>query len=167
MGKGHTDVAVMVVHCLPCHSPFRGRCRCPAAQVRLSPLTPFVVVTFARLVRIFRTPVYLRYHDRLRLYHRHLTLEVADKGIVIAVLVGHVAIPAGIYMYGIREIILTVGDRILGVILLLALIARTRHPDDALKALCTNLINHRLEVIMQCFIRIRAITQMNPHRLVG
>ena len=70
-------------------------------------------------------------------------------------------------MYGIREIILTVGDRILGVVLILALIARTRHPDDALEALCANLVNHWLEEIMQCFIRIRAITQMNPHRLVG
>ena len=51
-----------------------------------------IPVTFARLVRIFRTPVYLRYHDRLRFHHRHLTLEVADESIVIATLIGHISI---------------------------------------------------------------------------
>ena len=70
-------------------------------------------------------------------------------------------------MYGIREIILTVGDRILGVVLILALITCTRNPDNSLETLLANHIHHRLEVIMQCFIRIRSITQMNPHRLVG
>ena len=56
-------------------------------------------------------------------------------------------------MHGIREVVLAIGDRMLGVVLILALIARTRHPDDSLEALRANLVNHRLEVIMQCFIR--------------
>ena len=167
MGKGHTDIAKVVVNCLPCQSPFRGRCCCPTSQVRLCPLSPLIPVTFARLVGIFRTPVYLRYHDRLRLYHRHLIFEVADESIVIVILIGHISIPSGINMYCIREVVLAIGDRILDVILILALITCARNPDDSLEPLLANLINHRLEVIMQCFIRIRAITHMNPHRLVG
>ena len=70
-------------------------------------------------------------------------------------------------MHGIREIVLAIGDRILGVILILALITCTRNPDNSLEALDANHIHYRLEEIMQCFIRIRTITQMNPHRLVG
>ena len=70
-------------------------------------------------------------------------------------------------MYCIREVVLAIGDRILGVILILALITCTRNPDDSLEALGANQVNHRLEEIMQCFIRIRAIFQMNPHRLIG
>ena len=72
-------------------------------------------------------------------------------------------------MYCIREVVLAIGDRILGVILVLALITRTRNPDDSLEALGANLVNHRLEEIMECFcfIRFRAIFQMNPHRLIG
>ena len=157
MGNRHSDIAKVVVNCLPCQSPFRGRCCCPASQVRLYPLSPLIVVTFVRLVRIFRTPVYLRYHDRFRLYHRHLTFEVADESIVIAILIGHISIPPRINMYCIREVVLAIGDRILDVILVLTLITCARNPDDSLEALLANHIHHRLEVIMQSLFWIRSV----------
>ena len=42
-------------------------------------------------------------------------------------------------MYSIREVVLAIGDRILGIALILALIACTRNPDDALEALVSDL----------------------------
>ena len=70
-------------------------------------------------------------------------------------------------MHGIREVVLAIGDRMLGVILVLALITCTRNPDDALETLGTDFIQYRLEEIAQCLIRIRAIGEVYSHRLVG
>ena len=89
-----------------------------------------------------------------------------DEGIVITVLVAGI-IPAGIYMHSIGEVVLAVFYGILGIALILALVARTRYPYDALETLGTDFIQYRLEEIAQCLIRIRAISEVYSHRLVG
>ena len=71
---------------------------------------------------------------------------------MIAALVGHVAIPTGIHMHGIGEVVLAVFYGKLSIALILALIARTRHPDDALETLGTDVIQYRLEEIAQCLV---------------
>jgi hypothetical protein len=61
-------------------------------------------------------------------------------------------------MHGIREVVLTIGDRILGITRILALITRTWHPNDTLETCASYLIYYRLEEIMEGFIGVGAIS---------
>ena len=55
-------------------------------------------------------------------------------------------------MHCVREIVLRIGNRIFGIAHIVALIARTWHPDNTLEASGTNLIYHRLEEIMESLV---------------
>ena len=68
-------------------------------------------------------------------------------------------------MHGIAEV--AVGNRIRGIILILALIAHARNPDNTLEAILTNHINHWLEIIPHGCGRTLTIPIIYMNRLVG
>ena len=68
-------------------------------------------------------------------------------------------------MHGIAEV--AVGNRIRGIILILALIACARNPDNTLEAILSDDINHWLEIISHGCGRTLTIPIIYMNRLVG
>ena len=94
----------MIHHSLPSISPFAGRRGAPGAIVAGHPLSELIVFSCSGSLR---TPVYLRDKDRLGSDHRHLFLEVVDKGVVVVALVTG-PIPSRVDMDSIAKV--AVGD---------------------------------------------------------
>ena len=160
-GQRHADVSEMIHHLLPGIAPFAGSSSSPWTQVAGHPLSKLIILTGTWFLR---APVYLRNKNRFIFYNRHLLLEIIDES--VGIIVGITCpIPSRIYMHGIAEV--AVGNRIRGIILILALIARARNPDNTLEAILANHINHWLEIISHGCGWTLTIPIIYMNRLVG
>ena len=166
MRQGHRDIAVVVEHSLVAYAPLRGAGRCPSAQVPIDRVTPFVdLIKLARLLN--RAPIDLGHEDGMRLYDRHLLLELPDE-VLLALLYVSVAVhllvvttvPAGIDMHGITDVLAF--DGMDGIVGIARLEARARHPDDALEAIGSDDIDDGLEIVVQSLRVVLASLLLAP-----
>ena len=112
----------------------------------------------------FGTPVHLRHQDGIGLHHRHGFAELLDEtfrgGRFVATVV-----PAHVGMHGIADVIAR--DGMQRIILVIGLVTRPRHPDNARVAVGADHINNGLEEVMQRLGRVLAVLVKNGHRLVS
>jgi len=120
-----------------------------------------VVVSGSRLLR---TPVDLRDDDGMGVNHRHGLMELPDAIFRIGLAVT-CAIPAGIIMDGIADVI--TADGISGVAAIVALPSTSRHPDDAGEAIGTYFVDDRLEELLQRLGRLLSYAVSDLHRFIG
>ena len=73
-------------------------------------------------------------------------------------------IPARIVVYSITDIIVL--DRVFGITAIVRLVACTRHPDNAIKPIVTDFINHWLEIIVKRLCIVLIVRILNIHRLI-
>ena len=139
----HADIAKVIHHRFPRVSPFAGRCGAPSAIVAGHPLSKLIVFSCSGSLR---TPVYLRHQYRLGSDHRHLLLEVVDKGIVVVALIAG-PIPSRVDMDSVTKV--AVGDGMRGIVLILALIAGTGNSYHAFESVLTDDVDNRLEIVVQ------------------
>ena len=157
----HRNIAIVVEHSLERLAPFRRGACCPRAVVRFHPLAVLIVVALAGLLR---TPVHLGDNHGVGIHHGHLFMELVDlvrrtrRGVAAA-------IPAAIVVHGIADVIAL--DGICGIVGIVSLPTRTRHPNDSRKAIGANLVNHRLEEIVQRLRVILSVGVLQRHGLVG
>ena len=149
MGQGHGHVAIVVEHGFEELAPLRRGTRGPCAIVLIDRLVKLVVMVYCTTC-VLGTPVHLRHHNGVVFHHRHCIAKVLDALLRVVVVVTH-AIPARIDMDGIADVIPF--DGIGGIVAVVALIARAGNQDDARIAVGTNLVNDRLEEVVQCLGR--------------
>ena len=158
--KRHGNVAVVVEQCLVSLAPLGGGTRGPRAIVARHPVAMLVVVSRTFLLR---TPIDLRNHDRMGFHHWHLLLELTDVvGGVVAVIAG--AVPACVVVYGVAHVLVL--DRAGCKVAVVRLPARARYPDDARETILANLVDDRLEEVVQSRHVVLSVGILQVHRLV-
>ena len=121
-----------------------------------------IIMTLSR--GVLRTPVNLGNNNRVGINYRHLLMELLNLVLRIGIGIA-AAIPSSIVMNGITDVIAL--DRISSITGIVGLPSSTRRPDNTRKAVFADLIDDRLEIVMERFgiVLILGISQVN--RFVG
>ena len=159
--KRHRDIAEVVETSLIGLTPLRGGACGPRAVVRLHPVAVLIVVASALLLR---TPVHLGDDDGGKVHDGHLFMELTNL-ILRTWCVVTAAVPATVVVYGIADVVALDGVR--GITRVVGLPTRARHPDHALEAVRTDLVDDGLEEVVQSLRVILALGILQRHRLVG
>ena len=91
-------------------------------------------------------PVYLGNNNRSEINYWHRLVELINLIIWIGSIIA-TAIPSAVIVYGITDVITF--DRMFGIATVILLPGCSWCPDDTSKAILTNLINNRLEIIVK------------------